>query len=60
MKRESKTDWPTTLKHEGTTYLRTGKTGTSRSTGQPSAEYEAASGLPHRVWLRADGTIRAE
>jgi hypothetical protein len=60
MKRETKSEWPASLKHEGKTYLRTGKTGTSVSTGQPSAEYEAASGLPHRVWLRADGTVRDE
>ncbi len=55
---EAESESPRTVTHKGRTFQRTGKFGTNRATGVPSAEYGAEDGS--RVWRDASGTVREE
>jgi hypothetical protein len=47
--------WPQMLGHGDRRFSQTGKEGTRRSDGMPSAEYQADKG--RRVWLGLDGKV---
>jgi len=49
--------FPVEVKHEGVTYFRTGKVGTTRG-GVPTAEYSTTDDA--RVWRDADGEVRPD
>ncbi len=49
--------FPASVTCEGTTYYRTGKIGTHRATGRPTAEYSHKDMGEDRCWAFSDGTI---
>jgi hypothetical protein len=49
---------PPTLTHKGKTFQRTGKLGSNRASGLPSAEYEGEDGS--RMWRDVNGSVRDE
>jgi hypothetical protein len=55
---EAERQSPATFSHKGKTFRRTGKVGSSRATGLPSAEYAGEDGS--RVWRDVNGTVRDE
>lgn len=50
---------PNKIRHQGRDFYATGKTGTASDSGLPSKEYQDGDS-GHRVWLRADGSVRDE
>jgi hypothetical protein len=57
-------DWPQSIRHEGMTFIATGKIGHRASDRMQAAEYEVVDDegrrTGRRVWLLADGTITEE
>ncbi len=55
---------PDVITFDGESFHRTGKVGTHRATGEPSAEYENQdqNGKPSgkRVWRRASGVVEED